>query len=515
MKKQLREIDDFSEYLEALINLDDCIVIVAAKDTIVPGSLISNITNDQYEKLNKIGLTKLTPHNVKEQFWCGYIGIVKNKTVISEKLVVKDDAQFYMNDNDLELSVFSSPHKKQNKSSIIVNGVELSVCRRGLDFVIIDSTNYRLVDSVAIDTWKDNTITHRKVDDKNQLLDIDTSVLANILSGIDEINKKMQKQNNIMHKIQETITFNNEKQELLLWSIFRNDNEDYKQSRMRFFKEMPQAEEPLRSIQKGGLVLLKHFDRICSENNIPYWATNGTLLGAVRHSCFIPWDDDVDVCMLRDDALRLAQILKNNDSFQMVESFKMVGPIWKYICRRCYFRSSLYKDANLYMDIFIMDIGDKNAEKEKIAELNNLRKRFAEDFWSKKLNDTPITGKNRCVEIFKGDENYNQYENFYLNYKEEYDRLLGDKSQKECIVWSIDNSDFWFGKKRVLKYDWIFPLQRIHFEGLEILAPNNTDKTLRFYYDDWLSLPGDMHTHFSTSEENINNIKSFIKEFDN
>lgn len=60
----------------------------------------------------------------------------------------------------------------------------------------------------------------------------------------------------------------------------------------------------LRRQQMRMLEILLHIDKICKENNIPYWLSSGTLLGAVRHEGFIPWDDDVDIEMMREDYLR-------------------------------------------------------------------------------------------------------------------------------------------------------------------------------------------------------------------
>lgn len=60
------------------------------------------------------------------------------------------------------------------------------------------------------------------------------------------------------------------------------------------------------------LDLLIKFDEVCRKQNLQYYMIGGSLLGIIRHQGFIPWDDDIDVCMLREDYARFTEIQKSN-----------------------------------------------------------------------------------------------------------------------------------------------------------------------------------------------------------
>ena len=58
-------------------------------------------------------------------------------------------------------------------------------------------------------------------------------------------------------------------------------------------------EEATKLLQKTQLEILKDFQALCDKHKIPYFASGGTAIGAIRHKGFIPWDDDIDICLLR------------------------------------------------------------------------------------------------------------------------------------------------------------------------------------------------------------------------
>lgn len=99
--------------------------------------------------------------------------------------------------------------------------------------------------------------------------------------------------------------------------FFRKDEETPHEMRKRFFRSLPGADEPFRTFQLANAKLLHRLEDICREQHLDYWLWVGSLVGAASRSGPIPWDDDIDICMMREDAMKLYDLLKSDPEYQI------------------------------------------------------------------------------------------------------------------------------------------------------------------------------------------------------
>jgi len=150
------------------------------------------------------------------------------------------------------------------------------------------------------------------------------------------------------------------------------------------------SEQELRKLQLIQLEILNTVADICNKHNLKYWLDGGTLLGAVRHGGYIPWDDDIDIGLLRKDYNKLLKILPKELPDNFVLQTSKTDKYYKYDWAKVRDRYSeavsmskvkpKHKYKGLRIDIFAFDYVPKHKYLQKLQLLViNIRMFFRND----------------------------------------------------------------------------------------------------------------------------------------
>lgn len=255
----------------------------------------------------------------------------------------------------------------------------------------------------------------------------------------------------------------------------------------------------LKRLQACELQILKDFITVCEENGFSYFAFGGTGIGALRHGGFIPWDDDIDLCIPREQYNKAMQIFERDysDKYTVVNAERFNDfPVMNthIIINDSHFETEEDKRGSypkgIFLDIFPID----NTPADPTERTRHLRKTW---FLSKLLilkhlpfPHLPLSGITarlaHCVTATVW---------FFLNLFCIPHKTLYKLCLKECTKYnSTETGVFAYccdttATGNIFVKDKTFPLRKEGFEGLEINFPNNLEEILTNLYGDYMQIP--------------------------
>ena len=233
----------------------------------------------------------------------------------------------------------------------------------------------------------------------------------------------------------------------------------------------------LRQQQMRMLEILLEVDRICQKYDIPYWLSSGTLIGAMRHDGFIPWDDDLDIEMMRKDYLRLMKVLPLELPEWLALQNDETDPNYFFFYAKVRDRRSrmleqngydrLWQEQGIYIDIFPMEQHPIWLHKLTEKTVGHMYK-----IWRTSTDDDKAIKQVRRI--------------FDLNNKMVFPHL-----RLLCRLWGgkVITSSMGIPFHNPRYAEEIFPLTTHEFESYQLPVPGNADAHLRHIFGDYMQLP--------------------------
>ena len=243
-------------------------------------------------------------------------------------------------------------------------------------------------------------------------------------------------------------------------------------------------------IQQMELGIMEYIHEVCQKIGVKYFLAYGSLIGAVRHKGFIPWDDDMDICMLREDYEKLQDyLIANPDERYEVMSYKnnlnYVYPFMKVQDNHTYLlEEDVRIDSNMgiYVDIFPVDGYEDDADfKNKMTKL--IKKRQLSCYTFKGITNTKSL-LNSLIRYVSVVIFYFTNTNKYVEQIDELakSRAVADYEQVDYLIYKDMNKPVW-------KREWLEQVIVGTFEGEEFMIPKHYHEILTSDYGDYMQLP--------------------------
>ena len=245
----------------------------------------------------------------------------------------------------------------------------------------------------------------------------------------------------------------------------------------------------LNQLKKIQIEILNYIDNFCKKNDINYWIDCGTLLGAIRHKGYIPWDDDIDIGMLREDYNKFLKLYNNKNNrykFYCCENNKD----WYYPLGKVLDTNTVLYEPNeddgikisINIDVFVYDNAPSN--ERKLKKMYKIR-----DFLFK-LNSLQIYSKS----LYKNNSIYNFIRlpfHLFLKFfpKGFFAKMVIRNSKKYENDETGYVGNFTSYSKFICDKSVFDSFVDVEFENNKYRAPVSYDLWLKMFYGDYMKLP--------------------------
>ena len=248
----------------------------------------------------------------------------------------------------------------------------------------------------------------------------------------------------------------------------------------------------IKIIHEKDMEIVEYFIDICEKNNLTYYIIGGTFLGAIRHKGFIPWDDDVDIAMPREDYEKFLKLSQQDEFEYQVFNYKFDEEYKYYITRLCNPEYEIEEVSGnitkLFIDIFPIDGMPSNKIVKKFHVLKILYHRMKLSFYYNKTID--LKSKRNLLEKIL----------IIIAKKIPFYKIIDPTKEKKKIDRLLKRYSFYTSKysgtimgayreREIVPTDMFGKPTLYNFENIKLYGPEKYDEYLTHMYGDYMKLP--------------------------
>ena len=288
----------------------------------------------------------------------------------------------------------------------------------------------------------------------------------------------------------------------MIWCL-SSPGKNLLQIQQDFWSVYPHSQGRIETIQKALSYFLKDFSLFCEELKINFWLHGGSLIGAIRHNGFIPWDDDIDIALTRKDFTILRDSVEKSQ-FILEELYNDIYPSRGYQLRYRNEPIPVFLDIVIF-DFIVIENPTVNALNSYLEKFRLVQREVSENFHNF-LHAPQLDFASKWHYGVYSAENKKSVDLLF----ECGNKKLEISNNGNAMLYALENFPFPYP---VMLVNEITPFKKIKFEGITVNIPNSWKKYLDGYGNIY-EVPASMeiNSHMYALEKDYQEIDKFCKQ---